>query len=122
MHHTGQPGLGPHWTTLAHTLCWGLQIAAKVSESAYDVRLLVNWDQLVFPAAVMLADLTDDDRYHHVLQSNYLAQWLCTQSGTVAFTNKVRSPDIAWCLLMMGNLALDFCSAAVLGTVPTCAA
>ena len=67
----------------------GAQIAAKVSESAYDVRLKMDWDNLVFPAALQLAQLTDNDQYHHILQSNYLAQWLCTQAGTVAFTNKV---------------------------------
>ena len=67
----------------------GVQISAKVSESAYDVRLKMDWDNLVFPAALQLAQLTDNDKYHAFLQSNYLAQWLCTQSGTVAFTNKV---------------------------------
>ena len=68
-----------------------VQISAKVSESAYDVRLKMDWDNLVFPAALQLAQLTDNDQYHHILQSNYLAQWLCTQSGTVAFTDKARS-------------------------------
>ena len=67
-----------------------MQLASAVSESGNDERIKVNWDLVIYPAAVQLAQLTDLNYYHHIMQSDFLAKWLCTESGTVAFTNKAR--------------------------------
>ena len=75
-----------------------VQLPSVVSESGNDQRIKVNWDLMIFPAAVQLAQLTDLNYYHHFMQSDFLAKWLCTESGTVAFTDKVRRTP-ACCML-----------------------
>lgn len=43
---------------------WGLQ------EGDYDQRLVTDWDNMIWPASLLLAELTDDMAFHDVVQVN----------------------------------------------------
>ena len=46
-------------------------------ENVYDKEVRVDWDNMIWPATLMLADITDSKPYHNLLQQAYLAKWLC---------------------------------------------
>ena len=48
-----------------------------MQENVYDKEIMVNWDNLIWPVTLMLAELTDQKQYHDQLQEAYLAKWLC---------------------------------------------
>ena len=64
-----------------------VQLPSAVSESGDDERVKVNWDLVIYPAAVQnerLVDTITGEYYEHIIESDFLAKWLCTESGTVA--------------------------------------
>ena len=52
----------------------------------------MDWDNLIWPATVLMANLTDDSTFHNQ-QQTFLAKWLCTTSN-IQFTKKGRSYNL----------------------------
>lgn len=45
-----------------------------------------DWNQVIYPAAVLLADLTNNVTFHYAVQS-YLRPWLCGVGGDIHYTS-----------------------------------
>ncbi|KAK9785109.1 hypothetical protein WJX73_003901 [Symbiochloris irregularis] len=50
------------------------------NENLFDNQYLVNWDNLIWPVNVLLAELTDRKDFHDATQ-RYLSKWLCSTGG-----------------------------------------
>ncbi|KAK9826822.1 hypothetical protein WJX81_004238 [Elliptochloris bilobata] len=54
-------------------------------EGDFDLRYLVDWDNIIYPTTVLLAQLTDDKAFHTGAQS-YFQKWLCSSGNTISYT------------------------------------
>lgn len=59
-------------------------------ESERDLALATDWDNMFFPANVLLAQLTDEGAFH-VATQDMLKQWICSTTGKVLFTPRGRA-------------------------------
>jgi hypothetical protein len=48
-------------------------------EGDFDLRYLVDWDNMIYPTTVLLSQLTDDRAFHTGAQS-YFQKWLCRRA------------------------------------------
>ena len=48
-----------------------------LQEGSMDALAIEDWDNLIWPVTLLLADVTDRADYHTRLQQEYLASWLC---------------------------------------------
>lgn len=51
-------------------------------EGDFDLRYLVDWDNMIYPTTVLLSQLTDDRAFHTGAQS-YFQKWLCRRAPPV---------------------------------------
>lgn len=47
--------------------------------------LQIDWDNMIYPATVMLAMLTDNVAFHSEAQA-FLQKWLCSSGDTISYT------------------------------------
>lgn len=59
-------------------------------EADYDDQFISNWNQLIYPAALLLANITDDHSFHYTVQV-YLRNWLCTSGDAVEYSDLGRA-------------------------------
>lgn len=64
-------------------------VAHSNEEGQLDQRLLVDWDNVAWPATLLLAELTDDAAFHTKFQ-DFLSRWICT-SSVVSYTDLGRA-------------------------------
>lgn len=57
-------------------------LLACVQESILDQEVLSDWDNLIWPVTLLLAEATGDSQYHDQMQQAYLAKWLCRCAET----------------------------------------
>ena len=50
----------------------------------------VNWDNLIYPASVLLAELTEDQSFDTKVQG-FLQKWICSSGALVAYTTQGRA-------------------------------
>lgn len=60
------------------------------TETNYDRQYISNWNQLIYPSALLLANITDDTTFHYTIQT-YLRNWLCTSGDTIEYSGLGRA-------------------------------
>ena len=60
------------------------------TETTFDKQYVSDWNQLIFPATVLLANITDSQTFHYSIQE-YLRNWLCTSGNTIEYSGKGRA-------------------------------
>ncbi|KAL3150937.1 hypothetical protein ABBQ32_000684 [Trebouxia sp. C0010 RCD-2024] len=60
------------------------------TETVSDKQYISDWNQLIYPASLLLANITDDNTFHYSVQL-YLRNWLCTSGDTIEYTGLGRA-------------------------------
>ena len=55
------------------------------TETDYDDQYISDWNQLIYPSTLMLANITGDATFHYVIQA-YLRNWLCTSGSAIEYS------------------------------------
>lgn len=60
------------------------------TETDFDDQYISDWNQLIYPSALLLANITDDTTFHYTIQT-YLRNWLCTSGDTIEYSGLGRA-------------------------------
>lgn len=76
--------------TLRFMVCRWYNAHYASTETTYDKQYISDWNQLIYPATILLANITDDATFHYSIQQ-YLRNWLCTSGDTIEYSSKGRA-------------------------------
>ena len=76
--------------TKSSVSCRWFNLHANSAEASYDTEYISDWNQLIWPSTVLLANITDDTAFHYRIQQ-YLRNWLCTSGNTIEYSKMGRA-------------------------------
>ena len=76
--------------TLSSCVCRWYNARYASAEAVNDQQYISDWNQVIYPATLLLADITDDTTFHYGIQ-RYLRKWLPTTDSPVEYSDLGRA-------------------------------
>ncbi len=70
--------------------CRWFNLHANSEEATFDTEYISDWNQLIWPTTILLANITDNTTFHYRIHE-YLREWLCTSDDTIEYSQLGRA-------------------------------